>query len=88
MQCLFPQWCTVERRAFSNAGSAQPVYFVTRYGRMDSVLLLPSRRWLYILPECCFYSFEIYRRNNDMPGLLVHARGLLDDAFRAIHSAS
>ena len=88
MQCLFPQSCSVERRAFSNAGSAQPVYFVTRYGRMDSVLLLPSRRRLYILPECGIYSCEVYRRSNAMPGLLVHARGYLDGAFRALHSAS
>ena len=66
--------------AFSNALSAHPVQPVTRYCRMDAELLLPSRRQLHILPECRLYS--------RVPGLLVHPRGYLDDAFRAIHAGS
>ena len=53
MSVLRP-WCAAECSAFSNALSAHPVQPVTRYGRMDAELLLPSRRQLHILPEAEF----------------------------------
>ena len=79
MSVLRP-WCAAEFSAFSNALSAHPVQPVTRYGRMGTELLLPSRRQLHILPDCRFYS--------RVSGLLVHPCGYLDDAFRAIQAGS